>query len=79
MIDLELGTCTYACLAVFLRFVDLMFEPSLLSDSTVRFFELAAIESSGFRESSMSTSLAGVVGIDGLLKRELPAVEGDSD
>ena len=27
----------------------------------------------------MSISLAGVVGIDGLLKRELPAVEGDSD
>lgn len=27
----------------------------------------------------MSTSLAGVVGIEGLLKRELLAVEGDSD
>jgi hypothetical protein len=27
----------------------------------------------------MSISLAGVVGIDGLLKRELPAVDGDSD
>lgn len=71
----EAGTCTYTCLAVAMRFVGLRFRLSSLSDSIARFLELVAAESSGFGEST-SISLAGVVGIDCLLKRE---VEGDSD
>ena len=58
-----------------LRFVGLYFRLSSLSNSIVRFLEL---ESSGFGEST-SISLAGVVGTDGLLKREVSAVEGDAD
>lgn len=77
--NLELGTCTYTCLAIVLRFADLMFGPSSPSNSKARFLELVAIEDHDFGESSMSISLTGVVGIEGLLKRELPAVEGDSD
>lgn len=77
--NLELGTCTYTCLAIALRFVDLMLELSSLSDSTARFLEPAAIGGSDIGELSVPISLAGVVGIDGLLKRELPVVEGDSD
>lgn len=51
---------------------------SSLSDSTARFLELVAAEGSDFGGST-SISLAGVVGIDGLLKGEQSAVEGDSD
>lgn len=61
-----------------LRFGGLVFRLSSLSDSTARFLELVAAESSGFEEST-SISLAGVVGTDGLLKREASAVESDSD
>jgi len=76
---LEVGTCTYTCLAIALRFVGLVLKLSSLSDSTARFLELLAAENSGFGEPPASISLAGVVGIDGLLKREASAVEGDSD
>jgi hypothetical protein len=65
----EVGTCTYTCLAVALRFVGLAFRLSSLSDSIARLLELFAVETNGFGEST-SISLAGVVGIDGLLKRE---------
>jgi len=61
---------------VALRFVGLASRLSSLSDPTARLLELVAVERSGLGEST-SISLAGVVGIDGLLKRE--AVEGDSD
>lgn len=61
-----------------LRFVGLAFRLLSLSESIARFLELVATESSGFGEST-SISLAGVVGIDGLLKGEASAVEGDSD
>jgi hypothetical protein len=74
----EVGTCTYTCLAVALRFVGLAFRLSSLSDSIARLLELFAVETNGFGEST-SISLAGVVDIDGLLKREASAVEGDSD
>jgi hypothetical protein len=77
--NVEAGTWTYTCFAIALRFVDFIFKPSSLSNWTARFLELGAIKDRAFGESSMSISLAGVVGIDGLLKRELPAVEGDSD
>lgn len=75
---LEVGTCTYTCLVMALRFVGLAFMLSSLSDSTIRFLELVVAEGSGFGEST-SISLAGVVGIDGLLKIEPSAVEGVSD
>ena len=44
-----------------------------------RFLELVGAEGSNFGESSTSISLAGVVGIDGLLRMEALAVEGDSE
>lgn len=72
------GTCTYTCLEVALRFAGLALILSSLSDSIARLLELVAVESSGFGGST-SISLAGVVGIDGLLKTEASAVEGDSD
>ena len=74
----EAGTCTYTCLVMALRFVGLDFRLSSPSDSIACLLELVAVESSGFGGST-SISLAGVVGIDGLLKREASAVEGDSD
>ena len=61
-----------------LRFVGFASKLSSLSDPTARLLELVAVERSGLGEST-SISLAGVVGIDGLLKREASAVEGDSD
>lgn len=66
-------------MVVALRFVGLVPKLSSLSDSIARFLELLAVENSGFAESSTSISLAGVVGIDGLLKREASGVESDSD
>ena len=75
----EVGTCTYTCLAMALRLAGLVCWLSSLSDSTARFFELVVAEGTDFGESSMSISLVGVVGIDGLLKREASAVEGVSD
>ena len=62
-----------------LRLTGFVCRLSSLSDSTARFLELVAAEGSDFGESSTSISLVGVVGIDGLLKRETSAVEGVSD
>lgn len=62
-----------------LRLTGLVCRLLSLSDSTARFLELVAAEGNGFGESSTSISLVGVVGIDGLLKREASAVEGVSD
>ena len=76
---LETGTCTYTCLVVALRLAGLVCRPLSLSDSTARFLELVVAVGSDFGESSTSISLVGVVGIDGLLKRETSAVEGVSD
>lgn len=75
---LEVGTCTYTCLVMALRFVGLASMLPSLSDSATRFLELFVVEGSGFGEST-SISLAGVVGIDGLLKMEPSVVEGVSD
>ena len=66
-------------MAVALRFTGLVCRLSSLSDSAARFLELVATEGGGFGEPSTSISLVGVVGIDGLLKRETSAVEGVSD
>lgn len=55
------------------------FRLSSLSDPTVRFLELAATEGNDSGESSTSIPLTGVVGTDGLLKREVLVVEGVSD
>lgn len=76
---LVVGTCTYTCLAVALRLTNLVCRLSSLSDSMARFLECVAAEASGFGEPCTSISLVGVVGIDGLLKREASAVEGVSD
>jgi hypothetical protein len=66
-------------LAITLRFVTFALRLSSLSDSTTRFLELVPVGGSDFGESPSPISLAGVVGIDGLLKREVLAVEGEPD
>ena len=66
-------------MAVALRLTGLVCRLPSLSDSTARFLEFIVTEGGGFGESSTSISLVGVVGIDGLLKRETSVVEGVSD
>ena len=79
MSTFEEGTCTYISLAMALRLADLVCRLSSLSNSAGRFLKLVAAEGSDFGESSTCISLVGVVGIEGLLKREAPAVEGVAD
>ena len=62
-----------------LRLTGLICRLLSLSDSTARFLELNATEGGGFGESSTSISLVGVVGNEGLVKRETSVVDGVSD